>query len=47
MKTQKLTYVDGYIEKREVLLDGSLPAGESDAEKPRKIMYFAQIDRPL
>lgn len=37
----------GYIESREVLMDGSLPCGERDAGKPRKTMYFAQIDSPL
>lgn len=45
--TKTARYADGYIERREVLLDGSLPAGAPDAGKPRKIMYFAQIDSPL
>ncbi len=38
---------EGYIESREVLGDGTLPAGERDAGKPRKVMYFAQVDSPL
>lgn len=47
MTTRTARYADGYIERREVLLDGSLPAGARDAGKPRKIMFFAQIDSPL
>ncbi len=41
--TRQARYADGYIERREVLLDGSLPAGERDAGKPRKTMYFASV----
>lgn len=44
---KKPRYDDGYVEKREVLLDGSLPCGPVDAGKPRKTMYFAQVDSPL
>jgi hypothetical protein len=39
-----MAYANGYIERREVLENGSLPAGERDAGKPRRVMYFAQVD---
>lgn len=39
-------YAEGCIEKREVLADGSLPQGERDADKPRRLMYFAMITHP-
>jgi hypothetical protein len=35
MKTKTVTHAEGFICRREVLLDGS-----------KKEMYFAQIDRP-
>lgn len=45
MKTTR-QYAEGYIEKRQVLLDGTLPRGSVDADKPQKTMYFYQIDTP-
>ncbi len=42
--TRQARYADGYIERREVLLDGSLLQGERDAGKPTKTMYFASVE---